>query len=82
MNERVRLYYYDTSGSFWDDPKKPFRNQLTFKDTFHGSPVGNSKLNKTLQHFQQFKGSFKLKNNFDKSGVSPGTMKSTVNRSI
>ena len=38
-NEQIRLYYYDTSGrrvfvrflEEIDDPKKPFRNQLTFR---------------------------------------------------
>ena len=63
-------------------PRNHLEINWPLRDTFHGSPVGNSKLNKTLQHFQQFKGSFKLKNNFDKSGASKGTMMSTVNRSI
>ena len=38
-NEQIRLYYYDTSGRLVfvrfleeiDDPKKPFRNYLTFR---------------------------------------------------
>ena len=37
-NERIRLYYYDTSGRlvfvrFLEETEKPFRNYLTFKNT-------------------------------------------------
>ena len=59
MNDRIRLYYYDTSSRLVfvhfleeiEDTKKPFRNYLTF-NRIKTCPIGKFCANIFVEYFQ------------------------------